>query len=48
MDIKRTSFVIAGSARGRTVRPKCVQAIQAAHAHEQADDGRRRLDTGGC
>jgi hypothetical protein len=48
MDIERTSFVIADGARGRTVRPKCVQAILVAHAHEQADDGRWRLDTGGC
>ena len=37
--------MIAGSSRARTVRPKCAQTIRVAHANEQADDGRWRLDT---
>ena len=35
IDIERTSFVIAGRARARTVRPKCAQTILVARAHEQ-------------
>jgi hypothetical protein len=45
IDIERTSFVIAGSTGARTVRPKCVQTIWVAHAHEPADEGRWRLET---